>query len=69
MAVDDRTLGCDTGHRFDVARQGIVTLLPPKAPRTVGDDRAMLDARAALLDGGAYAPIASAIIVPPAKDE
>jgi len=62
VAVDDRTLGCDTGHRFDVARQGIVTLLPPKAPRTVGDDRAMLDARAALLDGGAYAPIASAII-------
>ena len=43
-AVDDRTLGCDTGHRFDISKHGVVTLLPPKAPRTIGDDRAMLDA-------------------------
>jgi 23S rRNA (guanine745-N1)-methyltransferase len=60
-AVDDRTLGCDTGHRFDISKHGVVTLLPPKAPRTIGDDRAMLDARAALLDSGAYASIAAAI--------
>ncbi|MGW4930512.1 methyltransferase domain-containing protein [Agromyces sp. NPDC004153] len=59
--VDERTLGCETGHRFDLSKHGIVTLLPPKAPRTVGDDRAMLDARAALLDSEAYAPIATAI--------
>lgn len=60
-AVDERTLGCEHGHRFDVSKHGTVTLLPPKAPRTMGDDRAMLDARAALLDSGAYAPIAVAI--------
>ena len=59
--VDERTLGCEAGHRFDLSKHGIVTLLPPKAPRTVGDDRAMLDARAALLDSGAYEPIADAI--------
>lgn len=61
-ALDARVLGCDRGHRFDVSRHQTVTLLPPKAPRTVGDDRAMLDARASLLDSGAYAPIAAAIV-------
>ena len=61
-ALDARVLGCDRGHRFDVSRHDTVTLLPPKAPRTVGDDRRMLDARASLLESGAYAPIGAAII-------
>jgi 23S rRNA (guanine745-N1)-methyltransferase len=61
-ALDARVLGCDRGHRFDVSRHDTVTLLPPKAPRTVGDDRTMLDARASLLESGAYAPIGAAII-------
>ena len=60
-AIDDRVYGCAAGHRFDRARQGYLTLLPPRAPRTVGDDREMLAARSALLDGGAYSPIAAAI--------
>jgi 23S rRNA (guanine745-N1)-methyltransferase len=60
-AIDDRVYGCAAGHRFDRARQGYLTLLPPRAPRTVGDDREMLAARSALLDGGAYSPIATAI--------
>ncbi|GGI48303.1 23S rRNA (guanine745-N1)-methyltransferase [Agromyces flavus] len=60
--VDERVFGCDRGHRFDRAKQGYLTLLPPKAPRTVGDDRAMLDARAALLGSGAYRPIADEIL-------
>ncbi len=59
--VDTNVFGCTAGHRFDRAKHGYLTLLPPKAPRTVGDDREMLQARAALLDGGAYAPIAAAI--------
>lgn len=61
-ALDARVLGCDRGHRFDVSRHDTVTLLPPRAPRTVGDDRRMLDARASLLESGAYAPIGAAII-------
>lgn len=61
-ALDARVLGCDRGHRFDVSKHDLVTLLPPKAPRTVGDDRTMLDARASLLESGAYAPIGAAII-------
>ena len=59
--VDTDVFGCTAGHRFDRAKHGYLTLLPPKAPRTIGDDREMLQARAALLDGGAYAPIAAAI--------
>jgi len=61
-AVSERVFGCVNGHRFDRAKHGYLTLLPPKAPRTVGDDRAMLAARAELLDGGTYAPIAEAIV-------
>ena len=60
-AIDDLVFGCPNGHRFDRARHGYLTLLPPRAPRTIGDDREMLAARAALLDHGAYSPIAEAV--------
>ncbi|MFE6966240.1 methyltransferase domain-containing protein [Agromyces sp. NPDC057679] len=60
--VDDRTFGCETGHRFDRSKHGFLTLLPPKAPRTVGDDPGMLRARAGLLGSGAYTPISDALI-------
>ncbi|MFC9918780.1 methyltransferase domain-containing protein [Agromyces binzhouensis] len=60
--VADRVYGCENGHRFDRSKYGYLTLLPPRAPRTVGDDRAMLDARAALLGSGAYTPITEAVV-------
>ena len=60
--VATRVLGCDSGHRFDLSKHGTITLLPPRAPHTVGDSREMLDARSRLLDSGAYAPIAEAIV-------
>ncbi|PWC04229.1 methyltransferase domain-containing protein [Agromyces badenianii] len=60
--LTDRVLGCSLGHRFDVSKNQSVTLLPPRAPRTIGDDRQMLEARARLLDSGAYAPIADALV-------
>lgn len=59
--LDGRVLGCGTGHRFDISKHETVTLLPPGAPRTVGDTREMLDARAELLGSGVYEPIARAI--------
>lgn len=59
--TDALVLGCEHGHRFDVARQGTVTLLPPRAPRTIGDDHQMLTARAQLLDSDLYRPIADAV--------
>jgi len=61
-AIDERVLGCDEGHRFDRSRHDTVTLLPPRAPHTMGDSRVMLDARNALLDTGLYRPIADAIV-------
>lgn len=60
--VADRVLGCELGHRFDLSKHHSVTLLPPRAPRTIGDDRQMLEARAGLLESGAYAPIAEALV-------
>lgn len=60
--VDDRTFGCETGHRFDRAKHGYLTLLPPKAPRTIGDDPGMLRARSELLGSGAFTPISDALI-------
>lgn len=59
--VGGRTIGCADGHRFDESRHGYVTLLPPKAPRTIGDDREMLDARSAFLATGAYRAIAGTV--------
>lgn len=59
--VGDRILGCSAGHRFDISRQQTVTLLPPRAPHTIGDSREMLEARAGLLGSGAFEPIAAAI--------
>jgi len=60
-SIDALVIGCENGHRFDVARQGTVTLLPPRAPRTIGDDHAMLTARAALLDSALYQPISETV--------
>lgn len=60
--VDVRVYGCAAGHRFDRAKHGYLTLLAPRAPRTIGDDREMLAARATLLEGGAYASIAAALV-------
>jgi 23S rRNA (guanine745-N1)-methyltransferase len=60
--VDERVYGCARGHRFDRSKHGYLTLLDPKAPRTVGDDHEMLAARAALLGRGVYLPIAQELL-------
>lgn len=58
----ERVIGCAHGHRFDLSRHDIATLLPPRAPRTIGDDREMLEARQRLLESGAYEPVADVIV-------
>lgn len=52
-----RTLGCPTGHTYDVARQGYVNLLGTAAPKHA-DTAAMVQARADFLDQGHYRPLA-----------
>jgi 23S rRNA (guanine745-N1)-methyltransferase len=57
----DRALACARGHRFDVARQGHVALLPPRRKGAGGDAADMVVSRETFLRAGHYAPIAAAI--------
>jgi 23S rRNA (guanine745-N1)-methyltransferase len=52
-------LRCGTGHSFDVAKQGFVTLVRGKL--AAGDTAEMVAARSAFLDAGHYTPIADAL--------
>ena len=52
---------CASGHTFDVARQGYVTLLPGKVSVT-GDSAEMVAARHEFLSAGHYAPIVEAVV-------
>ena len=54
---------CESGHCFDVARQGYVNLLPVTQKHSLrpGDSREMVLARRRFLDGGYYAPIAEVL--------
>ena len=56
-----RVLGCPTGHRFDIARQGYVSLLGPRARTDTGDTGAMVAARERFLGRGHYAPVTAAL--------
>ncbi|MGW7433170.1 putative RNA methyltransferase [Streptomyces sp. NPDC054861] len=53
---DRGALRCPTGHTFDIARHGYVSLLTGTRA-TSGDDTAMVQARDRFLSTGAYAPI------------
>jgi 23S rRNA (guanine745-N1)-methyltransferase len=64
LAVSGSVLGCERGHRFDVARQGYVSLLPGQARAGSGvtaDTAEMVAARERFLSGGAYAPLTEAV--------
>ena len=58
----EKTLACENGHSFDLAKSGYVNLLPPgkgKNART-GDDKGMIDARVNFLKRGFYNRISDA---------
>jgi 23S rRNA (guanine745-N1)-methyltransferase len=61
LEVHGDALGCGSGHRFDVARQGYVNLLGGDARPGTADTPAMVAAREAFLDRGHYAPLAQAV--------
>lgn len=54
-------LSCRSGHSFDVARQGYVSMLAGDAHTGTADSAAMVDARAAFFDTGHFAPLSGAI--------
>ena len=59
--VGPAVLGCPAGHRFDVARQGYVALLGPRARTDTADSVDMVAARGDFLAAEHYAPIARAV--------
>lgn len=61
MAMEARTLTCETGHSFDIARQGYVSLLRADAQTGTADTTAMVEARSAFLESGHYAQVGDLI--------
>ncbi|MDN4501353.1 rRNA (guanine-N1)-methyltransferase [Alteromonadaceae bacterium BrNp21-10] len=51
---------CETGHSYDVAKEGYVNLMlaNQKNSKEPGDNKAMINARRAFLDQGYYQPLA-----------
>lgn len=58
-----RAYTCPNRHSYDVAKEGYVHLLPANQKHSAnpGDDKAMIAARTAFLDGGYYASLREAI--------
>ena len=56
-----RRCSCAAGHRFDRARQGHVTLLPPGHRPPSGDSAEMVADRVAFLEAGHYAGVTRAL--------
>jgi SAM-dependent methyltransferase len=61
LAAAPAALRCAAGHSDHVARQGYLTQPAPRGRTAAGDDAAMVAARAAVLDGGHFAPLAEAL--------
>jgi 23S rRNA (guanine745-N1)-methyltransferase len=61
LTLEDVALTCADNHRFDVARQGYVSLFSGGRRANTGDTAPMVAARERFLAGGHYAPIARAV--------
>lgn len=56
-----RTIVSESGHSYDVARQGYVTLSGGAGLRYSGDDASMIEARETFLSGGHFAPFVEVV--------
>lgn len=61
LALDGPSLVCPAGHRFDVARQGYVSLLRGRPP-AAADTAQMVAARVEVVGGGHLAPLTTALV-------
>ncbi len=63
LSLEERSLVCLGGHRFDLAKQGYCHLLPvqDKRSKDPGDSKAMVKARSEFLDSGLYQSIAQQV--------
>lgn len=60
-ADDYARLVAESGHSYDVAKQGYVTLAPGAGLKHKGDDAAMVEAREMYLSRGHFAPFVEAV--------
>lgn len=60
-ADDCARLVAESGHSYDVAKQGYVTLAPGAGLKHKGDDAAMVEARETYLSRGHFAPFVEAV--------
>lgn len=61
FVLTDRTLRCEHGHAFDLARQGYVNLVVGRHPST-GDDAGMVAAREEVLAAGRFEPVTAELV-------
>ena len=63
LTREEHSYRCPNGHSFDIAAAGYTHLLPAnkKNSKNPGDDKEMVAARSAFLDGGYYAPLLDAL--------
>jgi 23S rRNA (guanine745-N1)-methyltransferase len=61
VAVGDEQVSCGQGHRFNIARQGYVSLTSGRGGPGTGDSAAMVLARDRFLGAGHYQPVADAL--------
>jgi len=59
LSQQERSWRCETGHTFDISREGYINLLlvQQKKTREPGDNPEMVQARRDFLDAGFYAPL------------
>lgn len=59
---NDRSLKCENGHCFDIAKEGYVNLLTgSKAGSLIGDNRDMARSRKSFLEKGYFRPLADSL--------
>lgn len=61
FGLQERALVCGSGHSFDVARQGYVSLLTGSATKFPGDSAEMIAAREQFLGGGGFDALMDAV--------
>ncbi len=64
LIKNEHTYSCNSGHSFDIAKEGYVNLLMSQASsqKRHGDDKLMVRSRRDFLDKGYYAPLREAVV-------
>lgn len=62
LTLDGGSYRCDSGHCYDVSREGYVNLLTKKHSADPGDNKFMVRARYDFLEKGYYKPLADALL-------